>query len=104
MSVKTLVKEAFEEVMKDLGSELEVPMPTSNDMALGEVATKLAQAKGELNTILDRAAREGVIKKEGGKVAILNKNEYIKRIGNLPKQIKALQNQLEPQTNASNLE
>ena len=104
MSVKKLVKEAFEEVMKDLGSELEAPFPASHDMALGEVATKLAQAKGELNTILDRAAREGVIKKEGGKVAILNKNEYIKRIGGLPRQIKALQSQLEPQTNASDLE
>jgi len=106
MSVKTLVNEAFIEVMKELGSELDmvVPTPTSNDMALGEVATQLAQAKGELNTILDRAARDRVIKKNEGKIAILNKEEYIKRIGDLPKKIKALQNQMEPATNASNLE
>ncbi len=102
MLVKTLVNEAFGEVMKELESELDIP--STNDMALGEVATKLAQAKGELNTILDRAARDKVIKKQGGKISILNKEEYIKRLGDLPKQIKALQNQLEPHTNASDLE
>lgn len=104
MSVKTLVNEAFIEVMKELGSELDMVVPTSDDMALGEIATKLAQAKGELNTILDRAARDRVIKKNEGRIAILNKEEYIKRIGDLPKKIKALQNQMEPATNASNLE
>ena len=94
-SSNNLIKEAYAEVMQELGAEMDIVMH-SDDLALGNVASQLAQAKGELNTILDRAARQGIIRKNQGRVQILNKDEYIKRVGDLPRKIKQLQQQLEP--------
>lgn len=90
-----LLKEAYKEVIQELGSEMDMTIQP-NDLKLGDIASQLAQAKGELNTILDRAAREGILKKNEGKIKILNRNAYIKCIGDLPRKIKQLQQQLEP--------
>lgn len=104
MLVKDLIKESLEEVINELGNELEGDEITSSDLALGDISAKLAQAKGELNTILDRAAREGIIAKNDGKISIRNREEYMKRVGGLPKRIKNLQKQLEPSTSEDNLD
>lgn len=98
MNATELIKEAYTEVMAELESEMSDMTPTDDDQLMGDKSTQLAQAKGELATILDRAAQEGIIKR-GEKTSILNKNEYIKRIGDLPRRIKQLQVELEPDDN-----
>jgi hypothetical protein len=65
--------------------------PSKGDRALGTAASKLAQLKGELSTILDRAEREGIIRRKDGKTSIINLPKYSQLIGDLPKRIKALQ-------------
>lgn len=92
---KDVVKEAYIELLKELNEDLE---PNQDDITLGDVTTQLATAKGELATILDRAAREGVIKREGGRVQILKKDQYLQQVGDLPSRIKALQQKLEPES------
>lgn len=93
-----LYKEIYDEFMNDMDINSSTGPGTinKNDLKQGELAASLAQAKGELNALLDRAARDGILQKNKDKITILQKDEYIKRIGDLPKRIKALQHQLEP--------
>ena len=66
--------------------------PSHAGNKLANDAAKLAQLKGELSTILDKAERAGVISRgENGKIRIVKLPEYQKMIGNLPQQIKILQ-------------
>jgi hypothetical protein len=116
--IKELAEEALKEVMAELGkgapftndqyadrapardTSLDSPdddsiekqfNPSKNDKVLGSNAAKLAQLKGELATVLDRAEREKIITRdENGKVKVLKLPEYQKAIGNLPQEIKAL--------------
>lgn len=97
MDTNQLIKEAYNEVMQELTLGMDDSNVSQDDISLGDISTQLAQAKGELATILDRAAQEGIIKK-GDKISILNKNEYIRKVGNLPQKIRQLQRQLEPST------
>lgn len=95
VDIKELAKEALNELMYELEADVDT-QPTKKDLALGGASAKLAQLKGELNTILDKAEQAGIISKNGGNIKILKKDAYIKYIGELPKQIKALQQKLMP--------
>lgn len=95
-----LVNEAYDEMMSELRSDLGFPPePSRSDISLGNVSSQLAQAKGELSTLLDRATRQGIISRKDGKISIINKNAWIKAVGDLPRKIKNLQNQLTPDPN-----
>lgn len=95
-----LINKAYNEVMNELfmrsGDEHNV---SRSDISLGNIASQLAQAKGELSTLLDRAAREGIISNKNGKISIIDKNAWIKAAGDLPQKIKKLQQQLTPDPN-----
>lgn len=94
-TLQNLIIEEYNKVIK----ELEDNIPSEENKELGDITASLAQAKGELATILDRAFREKVIDKNNGKIKILNREEYLKRVGDLPNKIKQLQQQLEPEDN-----
>jgi hypothetical protein len=105
-TVRNIAKEAFNEIL----SEMEIGVssqpdsfssldddtlaqqvaPNKKDKVLGGDAAKLAQLKGELATVLDRAEREGIINRSEGKTRILRLPQYQQLIGNLPQQIKIL--------------
>ncbi len=92
--LKELVKEAYTELVKEL--EAGVDQPNQLDLDLGDVSTKLAQSKGELATLLDKAERAGIINRANGSIKILKKDDYVRLVGDLPKKIKLLQQRLEP--------
>jgi hypothetical protein len=95
-----LVNEAYNEMMSELHADLELsPEPSRSDISLGNISAQLAQAKGELSTLLDRATRQGIITKKNGKISIIDKDAWIKAVGDLPRKIKDLQNQLTPDPN-----
>lgn len=95
-NVGNLLNEAYNELMHEFQDE---PMPSSSDIKLGDISAQLAQAKGELATIIDRASREGIIRKNDGKIQILKKDLWLKKSGDLPQRIKNLQRQLTPNPN-----
>jgi hypothetical protein len=101
MNIKEVVKEAYNEVVKELemgmgaGPDTQV-IPSKRDSAMGNVSSQLATAKGELATVLDKAERAGIISKKNGKITINNTEQYMKYIGDLPRRIKTLQQKLEP--------
>lgn len=86
-----IMEEAFNEVMQDLNMGEPPETLSQNDLSLGDTAAQLAQVKGELSAILDRAYREGIIKKKDGRISILNRDAYTRAVGDLPKKIKQLQ-------------
>jgi ribosomal protein S20 len=104
--IENIAKKVYEKVMNEM-DELPLRDPSfdapdddslskqvkvsKGDRALGTAASKLAQLKGELSTILDRAEREGIIRRKDGKTSIINLPKYSQLIGDLPKRIKALQ-------------
>lgn len=97
-NLKELVKEAYNELMKELEINPNEPqiLPNKKDISLGDASSQLAKSKGELAAILDKAERAGIISKKDGKISILDKNKYIQIVGDLPKKIKLLQSKLEP--------
>lgn len=105
-TIKSIAEETFNEVMNELSrdaSPIDSPenvIPTKTDKVLGNDAAKLAQLKGELATVLDRAESEGIISRgEEGKIRIIKLPEYQKVIGTLPQQIKILRRKVLGDTN-----
>jgi hypothetical protein len=97
MNVKKILKEAYDEVMKELELSSPKTTPTQDDIELGDLSARLAQYKGELATLLDKATRAGYITRDkNGKIVIKNKVAYMKILGDLPEKIKLLQKELEP--------
>jgi hypothetical protein len=77
--------------------------PSRSGNKLANNAAKLAQLKGELATILDKAERSGTISRDkAGKIRIIRLPEYQKMIGNLPQQIKILQQSVLENNNPRN--
>ncbi len=94
MNYTKLIQEAYNEVMRELEPKLP---PSTPNVELGDLSTHLAQFKGELATVLDKASRAGYISRDNtGKIVIKNKEAYNEIVGDLPSRIKVIQQQLEP--------
>lgn len=97
MLTKELVRECYNELMEELGSDVSTPpSPSPSDVDLGDAASQLARTKGELKTILGRAQKLGIIRQDKDKIYILDKNKYLQIVGDMPQKIKSLQQRLEP--------